>query len=343
MTVGHKLRQFLGEKLIEHQVLRDFTSIKVGGVADFYFPAETLDELIKAIIACQKVGIDFFILGSGCNILISDIGFGGLVIHNKTSNLAFLPLNAQVIVDSGATLSHLILEAAAKDLSGLEALFGIPGTIGGAVYNNAGAFGVEIGSLLKSATLWVPARNAVATATAGGPDQPLTESASGRKKTSRKGKIIRCHRDWFEFSYRASRLKSLSHPKPVILSVKLQLSCNKKEEVMRRIADYQKIKRQRQPLGELTCGSIFKNPSSETSAKKITDPTTTAGYLLEQAGAKKLKVGQAYVSSKHANWIINRGRAKAIEIRQLISQMQDLVRQQTGIILEEEIEYVGEW
>jgi UDP-N-acetylmuramate dehydrogenase len=303
------LSSILGGRLKEHQVLRDFTTVKVGGVADYFWEAKTQEDLIRAVMAALKLKIPYFILGIGSNVVISDIGFPGLVILNHTANLSFIEEKSQVIVDSGVLLARLIMEAVSRDLGGLETLAGIPGTVGGAIYNNASAWGKAIGDYVKKLTLLLP-----------------TEGS--------KAKIVRYRRDWMKFGYHQSILKlnkkkNPSFP-PVILSVLLQLAHNKKEEILRTIQHYQRWRAKNQPAG-FSCGSVFLNPGNVAEQ--------SAGYLIDHSGLKGLKVGRAVVSKKHAN----RDRASAPDIRMLAEKVRDEVTRQKGIILQEEIEYIGHW
>jgi len=318
MDKGKKLAKALGKKLEENVILKELTTLRVGGVADFFYQAETIDELVKAVLACWKIGMPCFVLGNGSNIIVSDFGFPGLVIKNCTSNISLMPDKGQVIADSGVPLSLVIMKSASQELSGLEPLFFIPGTVGGAVYTNAGAHGVEIGSFVKSITALMPSE-----------------------------KIVRLNQNLMQFSYRNWRFKKIkSAKKPVILSVKLQLAHSKREDISQRLAQFKNWRQHHQPLGELSAGSIFKNPSgnfSTTLSEKEVNAQKTAGYLIEQAGGKKMRAGGAAVSKKHANFFINKGKANARDFRQLIEEVREKVRQQSGILLEEEIEYMGHW
>lgn len=312
----------------EHVVMRDFTTWHVGGVADYFLEVFSIDDLLRATRYAVANKIPYFILGNGSNILFSDYGFPGLVIKNLTSNIALLHEKSQIIADSGVTLSRLIMEAASNDLAGLEFLYGVPGTVGGALYSNAGAWGSAISDYVKNITfLKIDPKDGIP-------------------------KIFRYDSSWMEFGYRTSKLKSMkTRLKPVILSVKFQFSRNQKEEIMRRLNLVTEKRQQSQPVG-FSAGSVFRNPIPK-ELENITGRGTksmpelpierTAGFMLDQAGAKNLKAGQAEVSSKHANFIINKDGAKATDIRTLIEEMREKVRQKYGITLEEEIEYVGQW
>lgn len=326
--------RFFAEKLKtgfrEHELMRNHTTIQVGGVADYYFNASSVDEIIRAVKAANEIKLPYFILGSGSNIVFSDYGFPGLVIKNKTNNISFMIEKSQVIVDAGVTLGQLISEATSHNLAGLEFLYGIPGTIGGAIYGDAGAYGQSIGDYVKSATVLVY------------PDD-----------SEKDAEIIQVDTKWFEFGYRSSKLKKLKNnlKKPVILTVRLQLSQSRQEEIIRRINISKEKRWATQPIGK-TAGCVFKNPIPEElidvsgrGSRNMPElpKERTAGFMLDRSGAKKLKVGDVKVSPKHANFLLNTGQAKASEVRTLIENMRSAVQNKYDISLEEEIEYVGQW
>lgn len=321
-----KITEILPE-IKEHVVMRDYTTLRVGGVADYFYEARTIEGLIRAVKLAIEYNLPYFILGNGSNVLFSDYGYAGLVIKNSSANIAVMKEKSQIIADSGVMLSRLIMQAATNDLSGLEFLYGVPGTVGGALYGNAGAFGSSIGDYTRVVTL-------------------LVINPEGLPK------IVQYSAAWMDFGYRRSKLKVMKgKSKPVILSAKFQLSRNQKDEIMQKLNKMQKDRKESQPWG-FSAGSVFKNPIPEellsitgkgTSGMPEVPRERTAGYLLESSGVKKLRVGDAEVSSKHANFIINRGQAKAGEIRTLIEQMREKVVQKYDVTLEEEIEYVGQW
>lgn len=312
MNPGELLKKELGDNLKEKVLLSNYTTIGLGGVADYFFIAKSAEELVGAVKAALAANIPYFILGKGSNIIVSDFGFSGLVILNQAKNISWIEDRTQAIVDSGVLINNLVLEAASRDFSGLEFAYGIPGTIGGAVYGNAGAFDNWIGNSVKAVTLLTP-----------------------------EGEIKRADGKWMDFQYRSSRLKK-NHQKQTILSVLIQFARGKKEEILRRLAYYQNLRKEKYPR-EKNCGSIFKNLTSSEESGTNAPPEMTAGYLLDQAGAKKLKVGGVRVFSGHANMIVNRNNANANDARELIDKMRDLVQKKFGKTLEEEIEYVGEW
>lgn len=305
-----------GKDIEENVLLRDFTSIGVGGVADYFYRAQRVEDMVGVVSYLVKENIPYLVIGGGYNIIVSDLGFPGVVIKNELRDIVFSQDKAEVIVGSGVEISRLLMDSASRDLGGLEFLFGIPGTVGGAVYGNAGAFGHTIGDFVRSATILFP----------------------GNK--DKETKIVRHTEKWFDFSNRNSKLKdfSQSHPmdnKPVILSVRLQLCQSKKEVILRKMQENFKQKKEVQPIEAKSAGCIFKNPG--------VGKEQSAGFLIDQAGGKKFKIGDAFVSKKHANFILNRNKATAEDIRRLASQIKDLVRAEYRINLEEEVEYIGKW
>lgn len=311
-----ELRTRFSDRLEENILLRDFTSIGVGGVADFFYRAKKVDELVDIIGFLSKRDIPYFVLGGGYNLVFSDMGFPGVVIKNEVKDMVFSGDNSEVITGSGVDIPRLLMDAASRDLGGLEFLYGIPGTVGGAVYGNAGAFNHTIGEHVKSVTILLPANS------------------------ERGPKIMRHTGKWMEFSNRNSKLKEFSkyhsnENKPVILSVKLQLARSKKEIILRKMQDNLKLKKNSQPIDKKSAGCFFKNPGAGKEQ--------SAGFLLDQSGAKKFKVGGAAVSKIHANFLINNSKATAEDIRRLAGRMKDAVRAEYRTNLEEEIEYVGNW
>lgn len=315
--IEEELKQLLPRELKSNVVLKDHTSMGVGGVADYFTEVNTIEELIDTVNVALKLDIPYFVLGGGYNVVVSDIGFPGLVIKNRTANIVFLKEKAEVIADSGVNLAKLLNEAASRDLGGLEFLFGVPGTVGGAVYNNAGAFEGCIGDHLKFATLLIPNRR------------------------TKEAKIVKLSAGWMEFSYRQSKLKTesdkenLFSPSPVILSVKIQLSQGNRETILKKMRENLQDKKDKQPLPEKSAGSFFKNIGQQKEQ--------SAGYMLDRVGAKRMRVGRACVSKKHANFIINRGGARASEIRALAEMLKVKVKEEYHLTLDEEIEYVGRW
>jgi len=233
-------------------LLKEYTSFKIGGRAKYFFEAKKKEDLLKAVITAKKLALPFFVLGGGSNLLVSDKGYNGLVIKCQMSNTEFpfmetrgkkrtkfsSPVKCQnqnsklktIYVEVGTPLALLVREAAKNSLSGLEWAAGIPGTVGGAIFGNAGAFGKSIGDLIEEVEVL----------------------DSGTEKIK-----ILSNRDC-KFSYRESLFKE--NKNLIILSANLQLKKEKKSEIERKIKEYLDYRRETQPLNFPSAGSVFKNP-----------------------------------------------------------------------------------
>ena len=309
-----ELHKKIGLKIEENVSLKNLTTLRLGGEARYFLVSHDVHELLAAVKAALELKINFFVLGGGSNVVISDAGFEGLVIKNESGEVSIE--GNEAMVDSGIKLPVLIRKLAELDMGGLEFMAGIPGTLGGAVINNAGAFGDTISNHLKSVTI-----------------------------IDQAGQIRIILKEDLSFTYRTSLFKRILKPKKrgVILRVRLILRKGAREEISRKISNYLRL-RQDQPKG-LSCGSFFKNPKVDILEKDwqelVKEGRIPAGYLLEQTGAKGRKEGGVIVSPKHANWIMNSGKGKAEEVKRLAESLKSEVERRFGIILEEEVEYIG--
>ncbi|OQA53121.1 MAG: UDP-N-acetylenolpyruvoylglucosamine reductase [candidate division WS2 bacterium ADurb.Bin280] len=294
--------------------LSEICSMGVGGNSLYLSRVKTLDQLMKAVEICESSDLEYKVIGGGTNIIASDSGFSGVIIKNETSQITIDSARGRVIADSGVFLSNLIVQCASQGLGGLDPLYGIPGTVGGALINNAGSHGVAISDFARSFTLM-------------------------DKEGPKTYKV-----EYLEPSYRKTKLKFVKKkPREVVLSVIFQFNSRKQEEVMSDLKKYKTIRQERQPLGIKTSGSIFSNPSGTDKATDDKSKNLSAGFLLESSGAKRLSVGGARVSKKHANWIENFNHATASDVRKLIDLMRESVNEKYNIILKEEVEYIGDW
>jgi len=299
----------------ENVPLRDYTTFKIGGPARYFFVAKNKEDLKNAILWAKKKKLPFFILGGGSNVLFSDKGFNGLVI--KLQNTQYEIRNTNVIAGAGVPLQKLVLEAVKKGLSGLENLAGIPGTLGGAIWGNAGAFEREIGDLVEEVKVL---------------------DVGGSKLEVKKLKKEDC-----KFGYRNSIFKRRKNW--IILEATLKLKKGNKKEIEEKIKEFLKLRKEKQPL-ELPCaGSVFKNVSIEKVPKKIREKFKEkikngflpAGVLIEAARLKGYQIGGAKISEKHANFIVNTGEAKARDVLKLIELIKKRVKKKFKIELKEEI------
>ena len=293
MTIKEKL-----PGLQENVLLAGYTTFKIGGPARYFFVAKNKKDLIRAAKSAGNFKIPFFILGGGSNVLINDKGFNGLVIKNEAKK--FQIKGSKIIAESGTILAKVIKSSINKGLSGLVEGSGIPGTVGGAVYGNAGwpAGKWAIGDLVKEVELLMP-----------------------------NGRIKKVNKKWLSFNYRESRLKKMKNGK-TILNVIFQLKRGKLKDLKNKQRKILEERLQKIPPG-FSAGSVFKNP-----------PGKSAGFLIEKCGLKGKRTGDAKISEKHANFILNLGKAKAEEVRELIKLAKQEVKKKFRIILEEETQYL---
>jgi UDP-N-acetylmuramate dehydrogenase len=300
-----KLREVFGEALQENAVLANYTTAHVGGPADALLPVHTAAELERAVLALWDLGMPFVIIGSGSNLLVSDAGYRGVVVVNRARNIK-IDLHHQpptVWAESGANIGTIARQVALRGLSGLEWAATVPGTLGGAVFGNAGAHGGDIAANLLLAEILHPI--------SGKEEWPV---------------------DRMQYAYRNSALKRLpAGQRPVILTARLQLKPADLAEVHARMEQFTNQRRSTQPPGA-SMGSMFKNP-----------PGDYAGRLIEAAGLKGRRVGGAQISAAHANFFVNDANASAADIGALIALARRTVYESTGIQLELEVELLGDW
>jgi UDP-N-acetylmuramate dehydrogenase len=306
-------------KIKEKIPLKEYTTFKIGGPARYFFVAENKEDLKNAILWAKKKKLPFFILGGGSNILFSDNGFNGLVI--KLQNAQYEIRNTKIIAEAGVPLQKLVLESAKKGLSGLENLAGIPGTVGGAIWGNAGAFGREIGNLVEKVKV-------------------LDVGSSKLEVKRLKNKDCK-------FGYRDSIFKRKKNL--IILEATLKLKRGKRKEIEEKIMEILRLRKEKQPLEFPSAGSVFKNVPIEKVSKrirekfkeKIKDGFLPTGVLIDAAGLKGFQIGGAKISEKHANFILNVGNAKASDVKELMEKIKKEVKKKFKIQLEEEIKLVG--
>ncbi len=306
-TAVKELQTAFGERLILDEPLARYTSARVGGPAQLFLVVNTATELETAVTIAYNRRVPYTLLGGGSNMLVSAYGISGLVIMNKARNINFRHTGAGVVctVESGMNLSSLARQCIGKGLGGLEWAIGVPGTVGGAVVGNSGAHGSDINNNLRAAVIWEPGR----------------------------GQRIYSNSE-MNYNYRDSILKQEQGrelSRRVVLNAELELIPEAIDVLMARADGFTAHRKQTQP-GGATVGSMFKNPENYY-----------AGYLIEAAGLKGFRVGGASISEKHANFFVNEGDATAEDIRALIAEAWNSVREQFGVELELEVELVGDW
>jgi UDP-N-acetylmuramate dehydrogenase len=283
--------------------LAPFTSFGIGGPARFFFVAENPTEIIRAVRAARDLGMKFFVLGGGSNILFDDLGYSGLIIKDECRR--FLVHKDGISAQSGAIVDKMVDAALEAGLSGIEYAAGIRGTVGGAVYGNAGAFGHAINEILENAVLY-----------------------------THQGKVVIVDNDHLKFAYRKS---SLSDSGDVVISVRLSLKPGDREKMADIINERRKFRLERHPVELGSAGSVFRN------LRTLEDPTNVipAGKLLEEAGVRGMRVGGAAVFEKHCNIVVNTGGATSSDIKTLVAQMEAAVKAKFGVDLLREILYIS--
>ena len=287
---------------IEGAPLSEYTTLKVGGRAERLVPVRDQREFLDLLGVCRRRGVRFFPLGGGSNVFFSDKGFRGVIALIRFSRLK-LEAGGRVRAEAGISLERITRLCLRHSLTGFEFATGIPGTLGGAIYGNAGAYGRAIGDILVRARI-----------------------AAGD------GRVREVGRDYFGFAYRHSRLKE---EPAFVLDADLQLAPGDLESIrgrVREIADLRRVKLP--PWSTPTAGSYFKNIKDETGS------ATAAAIYLEAVESKKASVGDAAVHPKHANIFYNKGRATAADILALEELLRSRVWRRFGICLEREVIYV---
>jgi UDP-N-acetylmuramate dehydrogenase len=298
----------LGRGVRRDEPLAPYTAMRVGGPADLLVVAESAHGLVRDVGLARQYGVSWRVLGGGCNVLVADAGLRGLVIINQATSIRFDGETARA--ETGAKLAVLAGECVRRELGGLAWAAGLPGTVGGAVVGNAGAFGGDIAGTLRSATV-----------------------------LGLNGDVLERPNEWFAFRYRGSRLKGPTEQRGesrhvenadyVVLEAEFALERGDAELLNDRVEHVLTWRKTRHPSGA-TMGSTFKNP-----------PDSHAGHLIEQAGLKGYRIGGAKISEQHANFFINAGDATAADVLALIEHAQAEVEHQFGIQLELEIELIG--
>jgi len=287
--------------LSDNVPLSAMSSFGIGGPADLFFEAFAEDDLSRAITLAVREKYPFYVIGGGNNVLFDDEGYRGLIIRNRLEGIS--RDEGRLTVLSGTHLAAVLRETLAAGLSGLEFLAGIPGTIGGALYGNAGAFGSCLGDFLEKVLLL-------------GKDGSRTTAA----------------REHLGFGYRTSALKGAG---TVVLRAVLACSDGDRKTSEARIREVLEHRRSKHPPWGTACaGSYFKNPWPPAADR------LPAGRLLEQAGARGLAVGDAAVYEKHCNFIVNKGNARSRDVLLLAEELKERVFRQSGVRLEEEVIHV---
>ena len=310
----------MGDLLVCSDVdLRPYTTLRAGGRAERLTVARTSEELAEACLRIAGPGEPLTVLGHGSNVLPSDVGVRGLTIVNRSSAIDVFS-NGEVVADCGCSFQELFLKVAQAGLAGLEFAVGIPGTLGGALVSNAGAYRSNVADLVSE----------------------LEIVAEGERRW--------VGADWLQFSYRDSLLRRPDAPRCALLRARLRLTPESPVLIYARAREFQARRILKQPA-PASAGSFFKNVYDlrlAQSLEKLPAPlkevgVVPAGYLIEEAGMKGARYRGAMFSLKHGNFILNVGRAAASDIRALAGLAKEAVRTRFEVLLEEEVLYIGDW
>lgn len=294
------------DRLSEREPLAAHCSFRTGGPADLFIRVCSEEELTKVMELLGEAQTDVFLLGRGTNLLIGDGGYRGAVVTmcppaGMETPLAKVRIDGnRVTAGGGASLQKIALAARDAGLTGLEFAAGIPGSLGGAVMMNAGAYGGEMRQVVREVRVYRPAFGPVC--------------YSGEE---------------MEFGYRTSLLK---RKEGIVVRAEMELEPGDRQAITDRITELAQQRREKQPLEYASAGSTFKRPEGYF-----------AGKLIQDAGLMGLSVGDAQVSEKHAGFVINRGAASAAQIKELIEEVQRVVLENSGVQLEREVIFLGEF
>lgn len=299
--------------------LRHFTTLRAGGPAERLAMPQDVDALANLIADVQQDGSKPTILGWGSNVLPSDAGLPGLTILNRARRIR-IARTGEVVADTGCGFQELFLKTAQQGLHGLEFAVGIPGTLGGALVSNAGAYRSNVSEFLTGLEI------------------------------VHDGKREWVSPEWMEFSYRDSVLRRSDAPNAIVVRVAMKLPAGDSKRIYDEAREYQRQRISKQPPSP-SAGSFFKNVNDAALAESLPLLPITlkkagvvpAGYLIEAAGLKGHRMGGAMLGRRHANFVLNVGAASATEIRRLAAFAKYTVLDKFGVELEEEVLYLGEW
>ena len=296
--------------------LSRYTRFAIGGLADIYAETASPEAFIAALKVARESGQDFIVIGGGTNLIVSDDGFRGIVLRFIAQHI--VGSGNLVVADGGAVLQDLVDFTVDRGLKGLETLAGIPGSVGAAIYGNAGAYGHSISECVRGVRFY-------------------------------DGREIRVFgREACEFHYRESIFKR--HKAWIIFSAELIMEAWDAGELRKISADIVSVRNEKFPVTMKCAGSIFKNllladlPGSvaaQVPARVIREGKVPAAYFLEEVNAKGMRRGDIHVASYHANLLYNAGAGTAADLRALIAELKESVAVKFGITLEEEVQYVG--
>lgn len=286
--------------MVFQEPMKQHTTFRVGGEAECFITIQQEEELVKLIPYLNQIEQDYFILGNGSNLLVGDKGYRGIVFKFDGPMEEIRVEGTRITAKAGALLSRVASTAKENGLTGLEFAAGIPGSIGGGVVMNAGAYDGEMKQVVEAVRV-----------------------------IDREGQITTLDCDTMEFGYRTSIIKNRPY---IVLEVVLQLAEGDPEQIGAKMEELSQLRRSKQPLEYASAGSTFKRPEGYY-----------AGKLIMDAGMRGYRIGGAQVSDKHCGFIINTGKATAADIREVIEEVQERVKERFHVALEPEVVYLGDF
>jgi UDP-N-acetylmuramate dehydrogenase len=303
LALGTEIQRRIGVKTSRDEPLARFTTMRVGGPADLFVTAHNRMELRALIRFARARELPHVVLGRGSDVVISDRGIRGLVIQDRAEGSRVD--GDRYVAEAGVPMARAATETQKAGLTGLEFGLAIPGTVGGAVWANAGAHEADIAAVLESA------------------DVLVSDGTEGRLTVEE-----------LALAYRDSRLKHPPEGGPAewVLAATFRLAAAPADTIKERLDEIRHWRQAHQPLGLPSAGSVFRNPEGDS-----------AGRLIEAVGLKGTRIGGAVVSEKHANFIVNDQKGSATDVRRLGDRVRDEVERVHGIRLEYEIVFLGDW
>lgn len=286
------------EHVRAQEPMKNHTTFRVGGCARYLVEPEDVRQLSAVIRACREQDVSYYVVGNGSNLLVSDEGYDGVIIHLFRNMAQIRTEGNRMVLQAGALLVRAASVACREGLSGLEFASGIPGTVGGALVMNAGAYGGEMKDVVSRVTVLTP-----------------------------EGALREYTKEQMAFGYRRSRI---AEEDSIVLEAELTLCPGRTEEIRARMEELKEQRVAKQPLEFASAGSTFKRPEGYF-----------AGKLIQDAGLRGFRIGDAQVSEKHCGFVINRGNATASQIAELIRQVQDRVYAHSGVRLQTEVRFLG--
>lgn len=304
---------------VRDRPLRSLTTLRAGGSAEYFAVAESSDELAEIALYAQGEGIHTTVLGAGSNVLPSDAGVPGLTLFNRARSIEITE-DGHVRADCGATFQDLFLKTAQASLHGFEFAVGIPGTLGGALVSNAGAYRSNVSEFLTALDIVY------------------------------EGERQKVGPEFMQFSYRDSILRRSDPPQCAMLVAEFSLPSGDPKTIYDEAREYQRQRIGKQPA-PASAGSFFKNVNDKKLAESLDNLSeglknagvVPSGYLIEAVGLRGYSYQGAMIARRHANFVLNTGGATATAIRDLATHAKRLVNEQFGVELEEEVLYLGDW